>query len=223
MGAPVSDVKEYMMNTGGTGAPPELAEKVRRYKAHITCANTMLNLRQVPHLLDNVSFAVAVQMAASDQVWQMEELSAEIEMALDGLGCDEAAQAAAGFDLQAKELRDEIDRFSEDMERRMGPEACSISKDVWFYVYYIYAKAALAAIQEVHYEFLAGEYPPEMVGIPERVIVRMMSETYGSDEAINEFDPSEVPVNPVTERMRAEIKESIAEISRILDLMHRVK
>ena len=211
------------MNTGGTGAPPELAENLRIYKAHITCANTMLNLRQVPHLLDNAPFAVAIQMAAGDQVCQMEELSAEIELALDGLGCDEAAQLTAGFDLQAKELMDEIDQLAEDMEARMGPEARGISKSVWFYVYYIYAKAALAAIQEVHYEFLAGEYPPEMAGILERVIVRMMNETYGSDEAIDEFDPSEVPVNPVTEGMRAETRESVAEIFRILDLMHRVK
>ncbi len=109
------------MNTGRTGAPPELAVKLRRYKAHITCANTMLNMRQVSHLLDNAPFAVAIHMAAGDQIWQMEELSAEIGLALDRLGCDEAAQVAAGFDLQAQELMDEIDQLGDYMEVRMGP------------------------------------------------------------------------------------------------------
>ena len=194
------------MNTGTTGAPPELAEKLRTYKARITCANTILNMRQVPHLLDNAPFAVAIYMTASDQIYQMEELSAEIELALDGLGCEEAAQVATGFDLQATELKDEIDQLGEYMEARMEPEASVVSKSVWFYIYYIHAKAALTAVQEVHYEFLAGEYPPEMASIPEQVIVHMMSGAYGSDEAIDEFDSSEVPVNPVTEGMRAETK-----------------
>ena len=211
------------MNIGRTGAPPEVTEKLGRYKAHITCANTMLHMRLVPHLLDNAPFAVAIHMAAGDQIWQMEELSAEIEAALDGLGCDEAAQVATGFDLQARELMDEIDQLGEYMEARMGPEASVISRSVWFYLYYIYAKAALAAIQEVHYEFLAGEYPPEMASIPEHIIVHMMSGAYGSEEAIDQFDSSAVPVNPVTEGMRVETKESVAEMFQILDLMHRVK
>ncbi len=62
-----------------------------------------------------------------------------------------------------------------------------------------------------------------MAGIPEDVIVHMMSGAYGSDEAIDELDSSKVPVNPVTEGMRAETKASVAGIFQILDLMCRVK
>ena len=197
--------------------------KVKLYKAHITCANEVFNVGLDTDFLQDLQFTNAKSICVGDLAATMEELHAEIEDEAGAPDFGEWAQTVAALNSQRLDLIDESEKLNEDMERRWEQDSTKFRRIALSYCLYIYAKSALAAIQEVQHDFLFGEYEPANVGIAEGVIAHMMCYAYGSDEAIEEYDASEFPAIVDRAAMRAEISACIDQIFKILDTIHRVK
>ena len=215
--------EDIMMNANGKDIPMEAAVKLRLHQAHITCADTTLKTRLQPDLVDNEQCTIATRMVAGNQIGLMEELRAEIDHELFGLGFDRRAQIVSDLDLQAEKLTAELEQLPDHGATRRGHQAKGIGGSVEFFIFYIYPKAVLAAVREAHCESLAGEYQPQLVTILERVIAHMVDYSYGCDEDIVSIDSRKVPVEPIASRMRSEAKECVAKISQIRDLIRRDK
>ena len=190
--------------------------KERLYQALVTCANEILRIGLDPEFLRDSQFTIACNMCLGDLNSTLEELQTEIEIEAHSDGFSAWEGRLTTLNIHRMDLSDESEQLIKDMEEWLEP---GVGKIAWFYSLYIFAKAALVAIQEVQYDFLTGAHEIADIGVPRDVIAYMASYSFGSGEAIDQYHDPEYGTNLDIEGIRAETKECVVRISQILDTM----
>ena len=186
---------------------------IRMHQAVVSRAKNILKIYEDPRLRDEMHAAISTsisltyQMKVQSQIWEV------VKRQEHQLRQDQLHLIEQGVE-QALKLASKEAEFVQKARTRWPQHQGQVETINLFYNTFIFAKATLTTIEQIHGQIIIGSDQEEQEA-SEHVIHQLATELEGMDQALDSYIEPYVPKNYLTEDLRRETKEALHRIEQI--------